>query len=164
VAGRHFDSHNIIAKQVGCLCVQWQIVLELEDAGCWPYIIGRLVTDGLKEVHDRLQGVRLHSWVTSHWQFEGSTWQAAGEWGYIIGWLVTDGLKVVHDRLQGVRVHHWVTSHWCLAGSICPMIQEDLHVQQQHWESIKSCLVWINCEFLLFWSINFIHFQILHIV
>ena len=26
---RHFDSHNITAKQVSCLYVQWQIVLEL---------------------------------------------------------------------------------------------------------------------------------------
>jgi hypothetical protein len=35
---RHFDSDNITAKQVG-LCVQWQIVLELEGAvaGLAPY-------------------------------------------------------------------------------------------------------------------------------
>jgi hypothetical protein len=100
-------------------------------------------------------GVRLHHWVQ-----------------------VTDGLKEVHDKLQGsegiplgdkslmvwrkyvtgcrgVRVHLWITSHWWLAGSTCPMTQEDLHVQQQHCESIKSCLLWINCQFLLFWSIRF---------
>jgi hypothetical protein len=103
---RHFDSHNITVKQVSCLCVQWQIVLELEGAGCWADTIRRLVTDSLQEVHDRLQGVRLHQWETSNW-FEGSIWQAAGEWGYTIGWLVTDGWQELHAR---------------------PMTQEDLHV------------------------------------
>jgi len=77
------------------------------------------------------------------------------EWSYTIGWLVTDGLKEVHERLQGVRVHPWVTDHWWLAGSKCPLTQEDLHVKIQHCESLKSCLVWISCEFLLFWSIQF---------
>ena len=57
---QHFDTHNITAKQVGCLYMQWQNILELEDAGCWADTIGRLFTDGLHEVHDRLQGVRLH--------------------------------------------------------------------------------------------------------
>ena len=99
------------------------------------------------------------------------------EWGYAIGQLVTYGLKEMHDRLQGnegiwlgdcslmvwkkyvtgcrgVKVYHWVTGHWCFEESTCPMTQEDLHVQQQHCESIKSWLVWITCEFLLFWSIQ----------
>ena len=99
----------------------------------WGYTIGWLVTDGWQEVHDRLQGGSLQHWVTSNW-FEGSIWQAAGEWGYTIGWLVTDGWQAVHAR---------------------PMTQEDLHVQQQHCESTKSCLMWISCEFLLFLSIQF---------
>jgi hypothetical protein len=53
---RHFDSHNITAKQVSCLFVQWQVVLELKDAGCWADTIGRLFTDDLQEEHGRLQG------------------------------------------------------------------------------------------------------------
>jgi hypothetical protein len=53
---RHFDSHNITAKQVGCLYVQWQIVPELEDA----ILLG------------------LHQWVNIHWWFALSTWQAVG--------------------------------------------------------------------------------------
>jgi hypothetical protein len=80
------------------------------------------------------RGLMLYNWVSSHWWSEGSAWQDAGEWWYTIGWLVTDGWQEVHAR---------------------PMIQEDLHVQQQHCESIKSWVVWNSCEFYLFWRIQF---------
>jgi len=55
---------------------------KMQAAGLTP------LGDGLQKVHDRLQGVRLHHWVT-----------------------VTDVLREVLESLQGVKLHHWVTSH-----------------------------------------------------